>query len=254
MPSVAASGGYSCINIAMDVLWTHVMHRRQQKPVPKVKAQAPPPDFEITGCCRVLSSGLIAVIVAIAAGLLIRPAASAGPAPDDLERCRVITEDAARLRCFKSIMGQRWTANPAALGEWRLVRTHGPQGEPDTVSIMHTADMGRSDLDLAGLMLRCRDNGAEVLIILVRSLSPRARPDVTITVAGQATRFSATVVPPLTAVLLPPEAAEMAKGSWQTAAEISIEITDAQGPIKGVIPLTGLKAAYDALMANCPRQ
>jgi hypothetical protein len=67
--------------------------------------------------------------------------------------------------------------------------------------------MGRSDVDLAGLMLRCRDSGTEMLIILVRALSPRSRPDVTITAAGRTTKFLATVVPPLTAVLLPPEAA-----------------------------------------------
>jgi hypothetical protein len=132
---------------------------------------------------------------------------------------------------------------------FRYTRT---TGRANAVSIIHTADMGRSDVDLAGLMLRCRDSGTEMLIILVRALSPRSRPDVTITAAGRTTKFLATVVPPLTAVLLPPEAAGMAGSTWQTAADISVEINDVQGAIKGIISLAGLKAAHDTLTANCP--
>ncbi len=145
-------------------------------------------------------------------------------------------------------------ADSKTTGTWRLVRSPHPQGGPDAVSIMHTADTSKSDLDLVGLMVRCSHGGAEVLMVLIRPFSLRARPRVAVGKPGDETRFEATVVPPGTAVLLPRDATALVNGSWQSLPELFVEIADDQGSIRGVIELAGLKPALDMLMANCPSQ
>ena len=70
-------------------------------------------------------------------------------------------------------------AQPSAgrsTGTWRLVRTPNPRGGPDAVSIMQTAEPMRSDLDLAGLMLRCAERDIEVVVVLLKPFPPRAHP------------------------------------------------------------------------------
>ena len=54
-------------------------------------------------------------------------------------------------------------------GGWHFVRTRNPYGGVDAISIMHTADTSRSDLDLAGLMIRCSERGPEAVIVLIRT-------------------------------------------------------------------------------------
>jgi hypothetical protein len=51
--------------------------------------------------------------------------------------------------------GAERARNPESMGGWHLVRTRNPYGGADAISIMRTADASRSDLDLAGLMIRC---------------------------------------------------------------------------------------------------
>jgi len=53
-------------------------------------------------------------------------------------------------------------------------RSRDPSGGKDAVLIMQTVDIAKSDLDLAGLMLRCGDAGTEVLVVLLRPLPPLA--------------------------------------------------------------------------------
>src|SRR5215471_7628564 len=55
------------------------------------------------------------------------------------ERCRLIEDQAARLRCFeeaKFIVVQRREPDAFSSGTWQLVRTPNPTGGPDAVSIM----------------------------------------------------------------------------------------------------------------------
>ena len=182
--------------------------------------------------------------------------------PDNkFERCRTITNDTARLRCYEEA-----TPKPAispsqmsgrGIGAWRLVRTPNPSGGRDVVSIMETADISKSDLDLAGLMLRCGESGVEVLLVLVRPLPPRADPKVTVSAGGRTADFTATIVPPGVAVLLPKEATTLATGVWKAAPELSVQISVVQGedersPIRGVISLAGLGEAFTLLLSNCP--
>jgi hypothetical protein len=182
----------------------------------------------------------------------------------NFERCRAITEDAARLRCFENATAKPATpaapqTSKAGAGTWRLVRTKNPNGGKDAVSIMQTANIAKSDLDLAGLMLRCGESGVEVLLVLVEPLPPRAHPKVTVSAAGRSADFIARIVTPGAALLLPQEATELALNVWTTASELAVQIDPGQSDsnltaIRGAIPLTGLAGALPLLTANCPAQ
>jgi hypothetical protein len=187
------------------------------------------------------------------------PSAAAEPSGGTVEACRAIADSAARLRCFEraSSGGPERPVLPAMPGGWRLVRT--PRaGEAEAVSIMHTADPTRSDIDLAGLMLRCAPptSGAgstpEILFVVVQPFAPHSAPDVSVTADGRAVRFVAAVVPPFTALRLPPEAGALAAGTWQRAAELAVEIALGPVAIRGVVPVSGLEQAYQSLVAGCP--
>jgi hypothetical protein len=136
---------------------------------------------------------------------------------------------------------------------WRLVHTPNPSGGPDAVSIMHTADTSRSDLELAGLMIRCNGNRAELAIILLRPFPLRARPLVKLGKPGEEKQFEATVSPPGTAVILPGDPKTIVGQPWQSESELFVRVIDGQTAISGVVALPGLQSAFDQLMANCPR-
>lgn len=136
-------------------------------------------------------------------------------------------------------------------GGWRLVRTPNPQGGPDAVSIMHTADPSRSDLDLAGLMIRCKGNSTEVVVVLLRAFPLRARPHVLLGEPGHETRFEATIVAPGTAVLLPGDGKLLVSGLLQAKSDLLIRIKDDQTMVTGIVGLSGLQSAFKALMTNC---
>ena len=135
---------------------------------------------------------------------------------------------------------------------WRLLRTPNPQGGPDAISMSHTADALRSDFDLAGLMLRCSDDGTEVLIVVVTLFPPRARPSVIIKADGKEWKFDARVVPPGAELLLPREAEHLLAGAWQSAHELVIKVSSQDQSFGGLIPIDGLESALGTLAANCP--
>jgi len=169
----------------------------------------------------------------------------------NFERCRAIPNPAARLRCFEDTPALAPKAQGAP-GSWRLVRTPNPGGGRDAVSIMRTADITRSDLGLAGLMLRCGEGSTELLIVLVQPIPPRAHPKVVVSAGGKGAEFTASVVPPGVAVLLPQGASALAAGPWQSASELAVEVDDDQGPIRGIVSLAGLGAAFRTLLSSCP--
>jgi hypothetical protein len=139
-------------------------------------------------------------------------------------------------------------------GGWHFVRTRNPLGGADAISIMHTADMSRSDIDLAGLMIRCAGNNVEVVVVLIPALPFRARPHVVLGKPGNETQFEATVAPPGTAVLLPREAATLLSGPWQALDDLFIRVNDGQTTIHGVVALGGLQGAFKLLLASCAAQ
>jgi hypothetical protein len=135
---------------------------------------------------------------------------------------------------------------------WRLLRTANPRGGAEAVSMIHTADITRSDPDLAGLMLRCGEHGAEVAIVVVTPFPPRAQPDVTVGADGKEWRFTARVVPPGAELLLPAEATSLAAGPWQSTRELVVKVSSPEQSFRGVVSIDGLAAALATLAANCP--
>lgn len=137
-------------------------------------------------------------------------------------------------------------------GGWQLVKTSNPSGGPDAVSIMHVADVKRSDIGLAGLSLQCGRQGIEVLLIILERM-PRGEPKVTLTSGnGRIAVFNAPVVQAGQALLLPRNAAEFATRDWQQANELSIEIEGKSTSIRGTVPIGGLTVAYQLLTESCP--
>jgi hypothetical protein len=138
------------------------------------------------------------------------------------------------------------------VGDWHLFRSANPQGGPDAVSMIHTADTGRSDLDLAGLMLRCDEKGVDLVIVVVTPFPPRARPSVTISANGKEWRFDASIVPPGAELLLPTEAMSLARGAWQSARELAVKVSSPEQSFGGVILIDGLAGALSTLVTKCP--
>jgi hypothetical protein len=139
-------------------------------------------------------------------------------------------------------------------GGWHFVRTRNPYGGVDAISIMHTADTSRSDLDLAGLMIRCSKGGTEVAVVLLRPYPLRARPRVVFGTPGNETRFEATVAPPGTAVLVPLDAKSLVDGPWRALNDLSIRVEGGQSTIRGAVALAGLQPAIKKLIASCLAQ
>jgi hypothetical protein len=116
---------------------------------------------------------------------------------------------------------------------------------------MQTADITKSDLDFAGLIIRCGENNLETLVVLVSPLPPRAHPKVTMNVAGKSVNLSGTIVPPGAEILLPKEATTLASGVWKDATELAVQVENEAVQIKGSVPLAGLGPALPLLLANC---
>jgi hypothetical protein len=144
------------------------------------------------------------------------------------------------------------TTGAQPISGWRLLRTANPRGGAEAVSMIHTADITRSDPDLAGLMLRCGEHGAEVAIVVVTPFPPRAQPDVTVGADGKEWRFTARVVPPGAELLLPAEATSLAAGPWQLTRELVVKVSSPEQSFGGVVSIDGLAAALATLAANCP--
>jgi hypothetical protein len=195
-------------------------------------------------------------LAANALEVLVMMASATGQGSNlELIRCLSIAAAAARLHCFEAAVGDRLQSrsSPVEMGMWRLVRTADPRGGPDAVSIMHTADVLRSDSDIAGVTLRCADNSIEALVIVIEPRPPQARPRVTLNSTGNQESYEATVVAPFTALLLPQEAAVMISGLAQSGApELSIGVSDEATGVQGVVELAGLRPALNGLRGICP--
>ena len=162
---------------------------------------------------------------------------------------------------FLALIGAASPSNSAGISEqqsnaeleggWHFVRTRSPRGGADAISIMHTADTSRSDLDLAGLMIRCGENRAEIVVVLLRSFPVRARPLVVFGRPGQQSQFEASVAPPGTSLLIPRDATSLVDGPWRPLNDLFIRIEDGQSTIRGVVAIAGLQSAFKLLKASC---
>src|SRR3954462_79180 len=182
-----------------------------------------------------------------------------GLAATDISQCRTIDDPTARLRCYESLAppelqlppssGQGVGAMaPLTIGNWRLVRTPNPRGGKEAISITRPGDLSGSDPDFVGLMIRCGEADIEVLLVMLRPLSFRARPRVSINGA----KFDGSIVPPGLNILLPGDVAILAKQLWPTLSKLSLEIDDAGTVTKGLVSLDDFDAALRSLTAACP--
>jgi hypothetical protein len=202
----------------------------------------------------------LAVFLAVlcSSGILFvsfRPsAAQVLPPHDKGDRCRLVPGEKMAERCPEGILTISSEIQPQPANEmnsWRLVRTPNPAGGRDAVAAMRTADGSRSDLDFAGLMLRCGDVEPEVLVVLVRPLPIYSHPNIAIEADSSSVDLIATVVPPGLLVLLPSEATALAKGPWRRIAEVKMTVAEKGISISGVVLLAGLDAAMPQLEASC---
>jgi hypothetical protein len=112
---------------------------------------------------------------------------------------------------------------------------------------MATAELAGSDIDFAGLNFRCADPDFEVLIFLLTPLRPQARPAIAIN--GKS--FHGNVVFPGTAILLPRETSDLARGQWRSFPNLSVEVEDDGTKTHGLVSLEGFNTALQTLMGAC---
>ena len=219
------------------------------------------------------------ISAAAAAVSIIFVANAASPISEDgYNRCRAIPDEKARLLCFESLTSPQASPSPVPeepkdskdypgttlgsqfgtssspiAGKWHLVRTPDPRSgreRENIISIMTTAELAGSDIDFAGLDLRCADSGFEVLIFLLSPLRPQERPDITIN--GQ--KLSGSVVSPGTAIQLPKEASDLAREQWRSLPGLSVQIENGGAKIHGVISLEGFPTALQTLIETCAKR
>jgi hypothetical protein len=102
----------------------------------------------------------------------------------EVEHCRRIKDESARMRCYQKGNSSASTSPSKQQliepGTWQLARTPNPAGGPDSISITKIVDATQSDQDIAGLMLRCGESATtEVLVVLIEPLPLRTHPKVT---------------------------------------------------------------------------
>jgi hypothetical protein len=226
------------------------------------------------GPILVLAAALNATAMAYAAGPINE---------DSFNRCRAISDDRARLLCFENltspppqkapspladmpdgaentpdiplgaISGSQGPSSIPVAGKWRLVRIPDPRAErkgKDVVSLMAPAELSGSDIDFAGLSIRCAGRDFKILIFLISPLQPQARP----TIAVNGKQFQGSVVAPGTAILLPKEASDLTRQQWRTFPNLSIEVEEAGTKTRGLVSLEGFDTALQRLMETCITQ
>jgi hypothetical protein len=176
----------------------------------------------------------------------------------EVEHCRRIKDERARMRCEKE-ENSRPSANapqqqPAEPGTWQLARTPNPAGGPDSISIAKISNTTGSDQDIAGLMLRCGEGAtAQVLVVLIEPLPLRTHPKVTVVAGATTTEFIASVMTPGVLVLLPEKASALVEAAWQSVPELAVSISENRRSLHGVIPLAEISTALQTLQSNCPK-
>lgn len=212
------------------------------------------PAHEGTLLARAKLQLLVLMLYLFGASGLPAQSRSAVDASRSFDRCKIIADDQERLDCLKKLIPIPPVAVGHAAGEdlWPLVRTPDPQGGPDAVAIMRTPVAARSDADLAGLMIRCRDKpGLEVVLALVRPVPPRSKQIVTLASKAVQTVLHAQAASAGTVLILPMDATAFTTGPWGGQTELGVTIKGPAGEIRGVVPLDGVAGSLARLSAAC---
>jgi hypothetical protein len=153
---------------------------------------------------------------------------------------------------FQSLAKPDSSNSEPAENDWRLVRIRNPAGGPDTVSIMRTADSSQSDIDLAGIALRCSATPeVNTTVVVIEPLAPGSHPKVTLRIGPKIAKFDAMVLKPFTVLLLPRAATSFLIESWQTDPNLSVNIERPSKTTNGIVSLAGLGPAFDDLLKGC---
>lgn len=144
-------------------------------------------------------------------------------------------------------------ASPLPLaGGWLLARAPIAGSNRTSVALIHAVDPLRSDIGVAGLMLRCGEHGFDTILVVVTPYPPSAAPQVTIATGKGSRTFPASVLPTGAALALPAAASDLARTVWGGEVELSVSIVDRDATVNGVIPIPSLDAALRTLSASCP--
>jgi hypothetical protein len=223
----------------------------------------------------------VLLFIATAAALPGAATAAEPISQEAYDHCRAIPDDQARLRCFESLTSRPAEPRPPSAlalplpaegplevpqdpqfpgfavpptppsqsiaGKWRLVHTPNPAEKHDVVSIMATGELADSDVDFAGLDLRCAEPDFEVLVFLIPPLPPRTQPIVAI----NGKTFQGMVVSPGTAILLPKAASVIAQEQWRSLPSLSVDVEAEGTKTHGLVSLEGFDKALQSLTTNC---
>jgi hypothetical protein len=82
---------------------------------------------------------------------------------------------------------------------------------------MHVADIRSSDIDFAGINIRCGPGGMEFLLIVLNRLSRSDQPTVILSAGDHRAQLEASVDPTGQALLLPTASGALVASEWQNA-------------------------------------
>jgi hypothetical protein len=94
----------------------------------------------------------------------------------------------------------------------------------------------------------------QIGFVLITPFPPRSHPKITVATDHASTHFQADVIPPGSILALPNEAEVLARGPWQSAKKVAVDIEDGETKIHGIVSLENLSAAIAHLQVNCPSQ
>lgn len=175
-----------------------------------------------------------------------------GTAPCAAETCTAGPRTPRRLPQLHLVQARATRLADGPLGSWRLVRTPGPEKDGDIISIMHTADVLRSDPEFAGVVIRCRPKSVlQIALVVITPFRPRSHPALAVSLDHLTMRFKGEVIPPGSMVALPDGAEVLTKGQLQAASHLIVDIEGDGAKIHGVVQLDGISSAIAALQSHC---
>jgi len=176
-----------------------------------------------------------------------------GAASSEFDKCAAIVSTQARLSCMRNLIHSR--ASPSQLpqaGGWRLVTRQHANDAGSGTSIMRISDSGRSDENLIGVILRCKERGsAEMHLAVVTPYSPRANISVSFQIGAKLSNFPARIGASGSTLVLPQEAVGVLTGHAPHGADLKVEVVSGAEKTVGIIPLNGLDTAYAEMMNAC---